>query len=112
MTNKRPLDVPLDELENALRYTTLKTSIDGDVLLVRHEKQVTKLYVVPGANPDAGDGRIHAVVKIETEVPAELRITQELAGVTNKFASLGSLVVEEARVYVGSRLTIYDGYEG
>ena len=38
-----PRGVPLGELEMALKPTTLKTSREGDTLLVRHESAVTRV---------------------------------------------------------------------
>jgi len=109
------MDVPLDQVENALRYTSLRASRVGDVLVVQNERLITKVFAVPPANADAGDARIQAVVKVETEVPpsivSQIRAMPRLAEMANRYASMGSLIMEDDRAYIGSRVTIYEKFD-
>ena len=56
----RPRGVPLDDLESALKPTTLRASREGDTLVVRHERLVSRVGVVPPATPEPEDGPISA----------------------------------------------------
>lgn len=109
--NPRPLGVPLDGLEKALQPTTLETSRDGDALVVRHEKLVSRVEVIPPANPETEDGPISAVVTIKTPLPEELTSfvdNPNLIGAINSMATLGAVTEDGGDYFFGSRLTVYE----
>jgi hypothetical protein len=108
----RPLGVPLDGLEKAINQTNLKASRDGNSLIVRNAKLITRVDVVPPANRECGDATIKAVVQIKTELPKEIAAiflkSPQLAGTINAMATLGALTIEGDRHFIGARLTIYE----
>jgi hypothetical protein len=67
-----PRGVPLGDLEACLKPTTLKTSREGDTLIVRHERLITRVEVSAPENPETEDRRIGAIVTIKTQLPNEL----------------------------------------
>ena len=109
--NPRSLGVPLDSLEKALQPTTLETSRDGDALVVGHEKLVSRVEVIPPANPETEDGPISAVVTIKTPLPEELTSfvdNPNLISAINSMATLGAVTEDGGDYFIGSRLTVYE----
>ena len=107
-----PRGVPLGELEMALKPTTLKTSREGDTLLVRHESAVTRVEVSAPETAETVDGVISAIVTIRTELPAELSslfTKPALVSMINSMATLGAVTEDKGRYFVGSRLTVHEG---
>ena len=108
----RPLSVSLDGLEKAINQTNLKASRDGNSLIVRNAKVITRVDVVPPDNRECGDAAIKAIVRIKTELPKEIAAifleSPQLAGTINAMATLGALTIEGDRYFIGSRLTIYE----
>ena len=109
---RQPLGVALDELERLLHCTNLKLSRDGDALVVKHERLVTRITVSAPVVETDEYARTRAVVRIMTD------LTRQTAAIgndprfwakANLFASLGSVIVDEQQIYVGSRLTICEG---
>jgi hypothetical protein len=108
-----PLGVPLGDLALMLSTGTIKTSIEGKVLLARHEHYTTRVEVVPPDRGAASDEPIRAVVRVLTELPDPIqeimrgREAESLAAF-NSMAALGALTMHKGRVHVGSRLTIFE----
>jgi hypothetical protein len=110
--NPAPRGVPLKELEDALAPTTLKASRKGDTLIVKHEKLTTHVEVIAPANPESENGPISAVVTIKTPLPQEFsRFLSKPALVNhiNTMASLGAVTEKDGQLFIGSRLTVYEG---
>ncbi len=109
--NPNPLGVPLGDLLAMLEPTSIKASIEGSTLIARHEHYMMRIEVLPPEDPDSENGPIRAVVRVTTELPKQLselfRVPEATVGM-NAFAALGALSSEDGRVYVGSRLTIYE----
>lgn len=106
------LGVPIDQLLLMLKSTSIKAHLDGNALVARNEHYTTRIEVVPPENRETEDGPIQAVVRIVTELPSQLQAyLKEPAQTTamNSFAALGALTSERGKIYVGSRLTIYEG---
>lgn len=57
-----PRGVPLGGLEDALKQTTLRPSRDGDTLIVKHERLVTRVEVSAPETAETVDGKISAIV--------------------------------------------------
>ena len=109
--NPNPLGVPLGDLLAMLEPTSIKASIEGSTLIARHEHYTMRIEVLPPEDPDSENGPIRAVVRVTTELPkqfSELFKEPEATVGMNAFAALGALSSEHGRVYVGSRLTIYE----
>ena len=107
-----PRGVPLGDLQSALKGTTLKVSREGDVLIVKHEQFVTRVEVSAPETAETVDGKISAIMTIRTEFPPELSGLLQmpgLIGVANRMATLGALTLDEGKIFVGSRLTLYEG---
>jgi hypothetical protein len=107
-----PRGVPLGDLEEALKPTTLRTSREGDTLIVKHERFVTRVEVCAAENSETKDGKIGAIVTIKTELPKEFSEFVNKPGLVtliNHMATLGAITEDKGRFYVGSRLTVYEG---
>jgi len=107
-----PRGVPLGNLEEALKPTTLKASRDGDALVVTHRHLITRVEVTAPETAETVDGTISAIVTIKTELPAEFSTFLSkpgLVSVINSMATLGAVTQEKGRHFVGSRLTVYEG---
>lgn len=111
--DSNPRGVPLGELALMLSTGTIKASIEGSSLLAKHEHFTTKVEVLP---PDPGaesDEPIRAVVRLTTELPRPLQAMMkgrelESTSMFNPMAALGALTIERSKVFVGSRLTIFE----
>jgi hypothetical protein len=85
--------------------------LDGSTLVGRHDHYTTSIEVVPPEHRESEIGPIRAVVRITTELPGqvqELFQAPEMTVLMNSFAALGALTWERGKVFVGSRLTIYE----
>lgn len=112
--NPQPLGVPLDALEAALEPTTLQAARDGDTLVVHHEKLISRVEVIPPANPETGDLPISAVVRIKTNLPSEIKdllARPEFIDIMNRRTALGAVTSDGGDFFIGSRLTIYEQEE-
>ena len=112
-SNLNPQGVALGQLLIALQATTIKASMDGDILVAQHEHYKVRVEVIPPATRESKNGPIKAVVRVISELPKpflQLFAGKE-AGVTatfNSFAAMGSINVDHGKVSIGSRLTIYE----
>ena len=100
----RPLGMPLDDLEQALRSTNFKVSRDGDALIARHDRLTTRVDVVPPANRESENGPIKAVIQITSELPtgiAQILSSPNIIPVANSMATLGALTEKDGRLFVG-----------
>ena len=92
---------------------TIKTSIEGNTLIAKDEYYTTKVEVLP-PDADGGDGEpIRAVVRLTTELPGPFQTMMkghelELSSLFNPMAALGALTFDGSKVYIGSRLTIFE----
>jgi hypothetical protein len=112
-TNQTPLGVPLGDLALMLSTGTIKTSFEGNALLAKHDHYASKVEVVPAAPGATKDEPIKAVVQVTTELPAPIQKMMkgceiETTAAFNSMAGLGELTFDKSRVYVGSRLTIFE----
>lgn len=107
-----PRGVPLGDLEEALKQTTLKPTRDGDTLVVKHERLVTRVEVSAPDTAETVDGKISAIVTVKTELPAEFSsffAKPALISMVNSMATLGAVTADKGKYFVGSRLTVYEG---
>jgi hypothetical protein len=102
----------LDQLTAFLGSTNLKTSREAGALVVKHEHYSTRVEVVPGDGTDSRLGRIECVIHIRSDFPKDVAcmLTKNLvlADSMNRMASLGALTFDDGRLFVGSRLTIFE----
>ena len=107
----RPCGVNLDELMIALSATTLKVNQKGNSLVVKHTKLRTIVQVDKPGNIESEDESIKAIVTIKTYLPKEifsLLPTPESTVAMNAMVTTGALTVEKGKLFIGSRLTIYE----
>jgi len=107
-----PLGVPLEALEAMLEPTTLLTSREENVLIVRDEQYTTRVSVVPPTVSETADLPISAVVQIKTKLPSELEqllSSPELLSIVNSRTAIGAITEEDKEFFIGSRLTVYEG---
>ena len=70
-----------------------------------------RIEVVPPENRGSENGPFCAVVRVTSELPSqviELFNEPEATVSMNVFAALGALTFDRGKVYIGSRLTIYE----
>ena len=108
-----PFGVPLGDLMLMLQPTSIRASLKDNVLTACHEHFTTRVEVVPPEDRESENGPIQAVVRIVTELPAPLQTMlrdneADACSALNAFAALGAVYVDRGKVYVGSRLTIYE----
>jgi hypothetical protein len=104
--------VPLDRIAEALKQTTLKPSREGDTLVVKHDRFVTRVDVLAPKVSETVDGKIAAIVTIKTELPPDFSnifIKPSMVSMVNSMATLGAVTEEKGKYFVGSRLTVYEG---
>src|SRR5688572_12333884 len=90
-----PLGVPLEDLMQMLRSTSIKASLKGNVLTARHEHYTVRIEVVPPETRESEVGPIRAVVRMITELPRPLATMfkgkeAEAMAAANRYAALGS----------------------
>lgn len=110
-SNPRPLGVPLEDLRQLLQPTSINCQIEGNALVARHEYYTTRVEVVPPDCKETENGTIRAVVRVVTELPAQLAglfASPEATTAINAMAALGALTRDRGRVSVGSRPTVYE----
>ena len=111
--DSNPHGVSLSDLARMLSTGTIKTSIEGNTLIAKDEHYTTKVEVLP-PDADGGDGEpIRAVVRLTTELPGPFQTMMkghelELSSLFNPMAALGALTFDGSKVYIGSRLTIFE----
>jgi hypothetical protein len=113
-SNPSPRGVPLKSLEDALACTTLKATRKGDTLVVQQEKFTTHVEVIAPANREPENDPISAVVTMKTFLPQEFSTIvdrPEMVSRLNKMAALGAITEQDGRHFIGSRLTVYEGWE-
>ena len=109
--NPRPRGVPLGALQELLEPTTLKTSRDGDTLVVSHEKLISRVEVTAPANPELDANKISAIVTIKTPLPKDVESLlgpPDMMVSLNILATLSALYRDKNTLYIGSRLTVYE----
>lgn len=108
----RPFGVPLDDIAAALAGTNFQTTREGDSLLIKDSNLSTRIDVIRPANRETEDRQIQAVVQVRTTLPQEassILATPKANSAMNALATLGALTTENGTMFVGSRLTTYEG---
>jgi hypothetical protein len=103
--------VLLDELAQLLSASNLGVKQNGNELIVQHSKLETRVMVEKPEIAETENGLIKAVVTIKTYLPKEiLQIlsTPESTVTMNAMATLGALTADSGKLFIGSRLTIYE----
>lgn len=108
-----PYGVPLGEVAALLRGGSLKVSIDGDTLFADHGAYRTRVKVLPPPADAESADPIRAIVRITTEVPEPIAAFIRadpcvLAATINRMSALGALTIDNSRIYVGARLTVFE----
>ena len=107
------LGVPLGDLLPMLEPTSIKGSLEGNTLIARHEHYKIRVAVVPPAQRDSDNGAIRAVIRVTADLPSPFMALFEgkendAAATFNRFAALGALTSDHGRIFIGSRLTIFE----
>lgn len=108
-----PLGIPLQDLMMCLKPTTIKASIENNVLIARHEKYITRIEVIPPESNAVQTDPIKAVVRIKTDISSMIKQAADLAkpesvAMFNSFAALGAMTISQGVASIGSRLTIFE----
>jgi hypothetical protein len=112
-SNPNPMGVSLGDLILMLQPTSIKASLEGNALIAQHEHYKIRIEVVPPENRESENGPIKAVIRMITELPPlvlELFKGKDAEAITvfNSFAALGALTSDTGKIFIGSRLTIYE----
>ena len=107
------LGVALGDLKKMLEPTSIKTTIEGNALIAQHEHYKIRVEAVPPENLESENGPIKAVVRLLTELPNPVLALfngnhSDAIAVFNSFAALGALTADNRKIFIGSRLTIYE----
>ena len=70
--DSRPDAGLLNDLLLLLKMVPIKASVSGQSLIASHEHYTTRVDVVPPSKRESEDGPIRAVVRVITELPAEM----------------------------------------
>jgi hypothetical protein len=105
----------LDILAEDLPVMDLTVSRERNALVVRRNEHFsTRIEIAPHQEGDSPIGPIKSVVQIRTDLPDEMarmivgKRKMDRLAVMNRVASLGALTFDGQRVFVGSRLTIFE----
>jgi hypothetical protein len=110
--NESPYGVPLWQIEKALESTSLTVSRKDNRLVVKHEVLTTILDVLRPTNTETDSEKIAAVVTIKTALSQQMNSflnKPEMCGLFNSLSTLGSLCEGQEGLFIGSRLTIFEG---
>jgi len=105
-----PFGVPLNLLQTMLAAGNQKVHRDGNRLISHNGKLETIIEVTRPEDIATEDAPIQAVVTIKTALPKEFTVM--IKGETNalnNFAAVGCVYEEQGELFVGSRLTVYEG---
>ena len=109
--NPDPHGIRLEDLASLLAPTSIKTRIANGMLFARSDGYETVVKVVAPVRHGPEDASIKAVILLTTDLPKELCEffePPEMISMANAFAGLGALCRDGERVFVGSRLTVYE----
>lgn len=109
--NTAPHGIRLEDLAGLLAPTSIKTRIADGVLFARSDGYETVVKVVDPVRHGPEDDSIKAVILLTTDLPkatSDLLRPPEMMSMANSFAGLGALCRDGDRLYVGSRLTVYE----
>ena len=113
--SSRPVSWPLDLVVAALKASGLSAKQNGGSVIVGHNNFTTRIDGVAPTNREASNFPIRVVLRVKTELPEKLGAMfakkPELIAVMNALATLGALTVDNGRMFVGSRLSIYEDAE-
>jgi hypothetical protein len=113
--SSRPVSWPLDLVLAALKASGLSAKQNGDSVIVGHNNFTTRIDGVAPTNRESSNFPIRVVLRVKTELPEKLGAMfakkPELIAVMNALATLGALTVDNGRMFVGSRLSIYEDAE-
>jgi hypothetical protein len=112
-SDPNPMGVALGDLKMILSSTSIYASIEDNVLIAQHEHYKIRVEVVPPENRESENGSIKAVVRLLTDLPPPMmelfkRNQSKSILAFNSFAALGALTYDNGKIFIGSRLTIYD----
>jgi hypothetical protein len=110
-----PLGVPLGEINEILKSTTLQSKLVTGGMEVAYEKLTAVVSVEEPPINAASHKNIQAVVSIKTYLPKQfhqLMSDPEFRMMVNKMATFAAITQDESGLFLGSRLTIYEDETG
>lgn len=110
-----PLGVPLAEINEILKSTTLKSKLVHGGMEVTYEKLKAVVAVEKPPVKEAPIKNIQAIVTIKTYLPKQflqLMSNPEFRMMANNMATFAALTEDNLGIYLGSRLTIYEEETG
>ena len=110
-----PLGVPLGEINEILKSTTLQSKLTKSGMEVTYEKLTAVVSVEEPPNKEAPIKDIQAIVTIKTYLPEQslqFLSNPEFRKMVNNMATFAAITEDDSGIYLGSRLTIYEEETG
>ena len=108
-----PHGFPLSELADLLaKLNSIEISREGDVLEVLRGGLKINVEVLAPPSPQRTIAKISSVVTVKSSLNGDLGSIPNLRGVLghyNRMATLGSLTEDQNDLFIGSRLTVFEG---
>jgi hypothetical protein len=108
-----PLGVPLGDLADLLEAAKFKLKHEENAIVAMNGRLATRIEALPPAARGNKGSEIKAVVRVTTDVPRAIRdavLGDGLISVSmvNAMSTLGAVSVRDDRMFIGSRLTIFE----
>ncbi len=113
--NINPLGVPLGKIQEILKSTTLQSKLVLNGLEVTTEKLKAVVQVEEPPVKDAPIKNLKAIITIKTYLPEQFlkfMSNPEFRIMANNMATFAALTEDDAGIFLGSRLTIYEDETG
>ncbi len=106
------LGIPLSQLRMALGPKASASRIEGNSLITELGKLTTRVDVIAPPDQSRSPEPLRAIVRVSTALPADASMApfQSPHGLAalNAFAALGAAFLQDGRVVIGSRLSIFE----
>ena len=110
-----PFGVPLGEIHEILKSTTLQSKLVKGGMEVTFEKLTAVVSVEEPPVKDAPIKNIQAIITIKTYLPKQFlkfMSNPEFRMMANNMATFAAITEDEGGIFLGSRLTIYEDETG
>ena len=110
-----PFGVPLGEIHEILKSTTLQSKLVKGGMEVTFEKLTAVVSVEEPPVKDAPIKNIQAIITIKTYLPKQFlkfMSSPEFRMMANNMATFAAITEDEGGIFLGSRLTIYEDETG
>lgn len=113
--DKNPLGIPLEEIQEILKSTTLESKLVKNGLEVTTESLTAIVQVIDPPVKEAPIKNLHAIVTVKTYLPEQylkFLSNPKFLAMANNMATFAAITEDEKGFFLGSRLTIYEDETG